>query len=414
MAVAGNVVPTVEGDDPQEIGRNGSDRLSLAYAAVIIILATVSARSVNNMVQTTIPFLAKYAFGFSNVLVGLLSAALNVSTFTVTSLVNPHLKSSTRRKIFILAMGAIPVLLFLYYLSTPAILWPLSILSGLSFGIIFPNMITSATLHREHKVQMRLLAIYSMSLSLSLVLGPSMETWLLGFLSYRQIFLPFIALALVGFAVSPFIKFPQIRREIAGIAVLRNRGLISGIFTITIYNVPFAAITSFLVIFSMDRFSVSSATAYSAFIFFFLTSFLSRFAIAVRPFRSLFVPLLLSAFITVLGLWLIPFMGSFTYFVIIMALMGIPHGTIFPLASMLIARGTTPAERNVANSYYMAYTNFLFIIVPAIIGYLSTTVGFGSSFLALSITSIIATGMMILCYTRNKSLFSRVPPDDSR
>lgn len=384
-------------------------RLSLAYVATIIIVATVSARSVNNMVATSLPFLAKYTFSFSNVMVGGLSAVFNISTFAVTSFINPHLDSRLRRKVFILSTGAIPLTLFLYYLATPITLWPISVMSGLAFGIIFPNIITSATLHHDHMVQMRLLAIYSLSLSLSLVMGPSIETWLLTFLDYRQIFLPFMIISLIGFLVSPFIKFPAIKREVRGRSALRNRGLISSIVAITVYNVPFAAITSFLVIFAVEKFSVTSSVAYSVFIYFFLTSFISRLSMAIKPFTSLFLPMLISSLITITGLALIPFMNSFLYFVLIMALLGIPHGTIFPMASMLIARGTTPAERNVANSYFLAYNNSLFITVPVIIGYLSTAASFSVSFLILSATAIVSTGLMISSYVRNQDLFTRHP-----
>ncbi len=384
-----------------------NNRLSLVYSAIIIILATVSARSVNNMIATSLPFLAKYTFSFSNVLVGVLSASLNISTFVVTSFINPHLRSETRRKVFIIATAIMPVTLLLYYLSSPISLWPASILSGLAIGIIFPNIITSATLHHDHMVQMRLLAIYSLSLSLSLVIGPSIETWLLTFLTYRQIFLPFMAISLIGLAVSPFIKFPTLKREVKGRKALGNKGLRTSILSITVYNVPFAAITSFLVIFAVEKFSVSSASAYSIFIYFFLTSFVSRLTMAIKPFTSLFLPMLFSAVITIIGLSLIPFMSSFLYFVLIMALLGIPHGTIFPMSSMLIARGTTPAERNVANSYFLAYNNSLFIIVPVIFGYLSITAGFTVSFLVISASAVVSTIMMVLSYFRNRDLFSR-------
>lgn len=382
-------------------------RLSLIYSATIIVMATVSARSVNNMVATTLPFLAKYSFSYSNVLVGFVSAALNISTFAVTSYLNPMLKSSTRRKVFILATGTIPALMFLYYISTPLILWPVAVASGLAFGFVFPNIITSATLHHDHLIQMRLLAIYSLSLSLSLVIGPSLETWLLTFLSYKQIFLPFLGVSLMGFAVSPFIKFPKVTREIRGRSALRNKGLVTSLLAITIYNVPFAAITSFLVIFAVDRFSVPSSTAYSVFIYFFLTSFISRLLMAIRPFRSLFPPLIASAMITITGLILIPLMPSFFYFVLVMALMGIPHGTIFPMSSMLVARGTAPEERSVANSYFLAYNNILFIIIPVVFGALSIKAGFTLSYLALAASAVVSTGLLTTRYRSHKELFSR-------
>lgn len=383
-------------------------RLAIVSSAIILILATISARSVNNMVVTSLPFVAKYNFSFGNVEVGLISAVLYGSTFVVTSFLNPMLRANTRRRVFIACNAVIPVTMFLFYLSSPITLWPISVASGIASGFLFPNIITSASLHRDHIVQMRLLAIYSVSLSISLVLGPSLETWLLTFLTYKQIFLPFMGLSLIGLVVSPIVKFPKVKKEVkGGRAALKNRGLITSFFSITIYNVPFAAITSFLVIFAVERFQVSSSTAYSVFIIFFAVSFLTRLTMAIRPFRSLFVPLVVSSAITITSLFVLPFMSSFLVFLLLMAVLGIPHGAIFPISSMLIARGTSPEERSVANSYFMAYNNVLFIVVPVAFGFMSLHIGFQDSFALLGVIALASTGAMAMMYRKGGEIFTR-------
>ena len=380
----------------------------LAYSAIILILATVSARSVNNMVVTSLPFLAKYNFSFGNVEVGLISAVLYGSTFVVTSFLNPMLRASTRRKVFIACNAVIPVTMLLFYLSTPVTLWPVAVASGIASGFLFPNIITSASLHKDHFVQMRLLAIYSVSLSTSLVLGPSLETWLLTFLTYKQIFLPFMGLSVIGLGVSPLVRFPKVKKEVkGGRAALRNRGLITSLISITIYNVPFAAITSFLVIFAVESFNVSSSTAYSVFILFFATSFLTRLSMAIRPFKALFIPLMVSSAITIASLIALPFMSSFIVFVALMAVLGIPHGSIFPISSMLVARGTRPEERSVANSYFMAYNNVLFIAVPVAFGYLSLHMGYQNSFALLGGIALVSTAAMAIMHSKNRDIFTR-------
>jgi MFS family permease len=396
-----------ETEDKEE-EQSGNPRLALVSAAVILVLAAISARSVNNMVVTSLPFLAKYNFGFGNVEVGLISAVLYGSTLVVTTFLNPMLRAATRRKIFIASTAVIPVTMVLFYFSTPVTLWPIAVASGLASGFLFPNIITSASLHKNHMVQMRLLAIYSVSLSTSLVIGPSLETWLLTFLTYKQIFLPFMGLSIVGFVVSPFVKFPKVKKEVkGGRAALGNKGLLTSLISITIYNVPFAAITSFLVIFAVERFGVSSSTAYSVFIFFFAVSFITRLSMAIRPFKALFIPLLVSSVITIGSLLALPFMSTFTVFIILMAVLGIPHGSIFPISSMLIARGTTPEERSVANSYFMAYNNVLFIVVPVVFGFLSLHIGFQDSFTILGGIAFTATVVVFMMYARNKSIFNR-------
>ena len=394
--------------EEQEKDQQRNQRLTLIYSAIILIIASISVRSVNNMVVTTLPFLAKYNFSFGNVEVGFISAVIYGSTFLVTTFVNPMLRAPARRKAFIASSAAIPVTMLLYYFSTPVSLWPVAVASGIATGFLFPNIITSASLHRDHMMQMRLLAIYSVSLSASLVIGPSLETWLLTFLTYKQIFIPFLGLSILGLGVSPLVKFPKVQREITGgKAALRNRGLITSLISISIYNVPFAAITSFLVIFAVDRFGVSSSTAYSVFIFFFATSMATRLAMAIRPFKALFGPLIFSAAITMGSLFALPFIPSFFVFVVLMAVLGIPHGSIFPMSSMIIARGTKPEERSVANSYFMAYNNVLFMIIPVSFGFISLRLGFQDSFALLGAIALISTAALTVFYGKYKDIFTR-------
>ena len=394
--------------EEREEDQQRNQRLTLIYSAIILVIAAISARSVNNMVVTTLPFLAKYNFSYGNVEVGFISAVIYGSTFLVTTFVNPMLRAPVRRKVFMASNAAIPLTMLLFYFSNPVSLWPIAVASGVATGFLFPNIITSASLHRDHMMQMRLLAIYSVSLSASLVIGPSLETWLLTFLTYKQIFLPFLGLSIIGLGVSPFVKFPKVQREITGgKAALGNRGLITSLISITIYNVPFAAIISFLVIFAVESYHVSSSTAYSVFIFFFATSMLTRLAMAIRPFRALFGPLIFSAAITIGSLFLLPFIPSFSVFVILMAVLGIPHGSIFPISSMLVARGTKPEERSVANSYFMAYNNVLSMIVPVIFGFMSLHLGFPDSFALLGGIALISTAAMAMFYGKYKDIFTR-------
>ena len=113
--------------EEQEKNRRRNQRLALFYSAIILIIASISARSVNNMVVTTLPFLAKYNFSFGNVEVGFISAVIYGSTFIVTTFVNPMLRAPARRKAFIVSSATIPVTMLLYYFSTPVSLWPVSV-----------------------------------------------------------------------------------------------------------------------------------------------------------------------------------------------------------------------------------------------------------------------------------------------
>jgi MFS family permease len=385
-------------------------RISFISAGLILVLTTVSTRSTNNMLVTTLPILSKYVLGFPNVLIGTLSATGYVATFLATSYFNPRLGSRMRRKMFIVSNVMVSLSLVLYYFANEITIWPVSVAVGFAFGIIFPNIITSATLHKDHIVQMSLLAIYSVSLSLSLVVGPLLETYLLSIIAPREIFLAFLSLSLMGLAISPLVKFPSIRKERSGRTTLKNSGLVASLLSITIYNVPFAAITSFLVLFAVYKFDVTRDVAYSVFVYFFIVSFATRTYMAIRPFRSIRFPLLGSAIVTVAGLSVLPFVHNFTLFVIVMAILGIPHGSIFPMSTIIIARGTKPEERNAANSYFLAYNNILFIAVPIVFGYLSTIIGYEVSFMLLAASAAFSTVSLIRKFRSSSEIFSILEP----
>lgn len=357
------------------------------------------------MVVTTLPILSKYAMGFPNVMVGAISAAIYLSTLFATSILNTRMNSRTRRKAFLASSVIIVVSMLSLYFATPVTIWMSSAVIGLSFGLVFPNVITSATMHGDRTAQERLLSIYSVSLSLSLIIGPSIETYLLGFIGYRMMFLAFLPLAMLGMAASWFIKFPDVEKESHGRATLTNDGFLASILTITIYNVPFAAITTFLAIYAIDQFSVSRSVAYSAFIYFFAVSFITRSYLALRPLKYLKVPILLSAAITVAGLAAIPMLNSFALFIVVMGALGIPHGSIFPMSTIMAARGTTREERNAVNSYFFAYNNVLFIVVPVVFGFMTARIGYGSSFLLLSVPAAAACILLFRKFSGNRKIF---------
>ena len=357
---------------------------SLIIASIILVLMTVSARSVNNMVTTTVPLLGKYVLYLPNSIVGLLSTAMFAFTFISTSYVNPSLSASIRKKAFIISNMVIALTLILFAYSNVISIWIISSISGFAFGLIMPNLVTSASLAKDRRSAERLLSLYSTSLSLSLIIGPAIETYLLTMFNYREIFLWFLPLALIGVVLSFNVKFPDVKREVSGVSALKNKGFIASVLSITTYNVPFAAFTTFLAILAKERFDLSDFQAYSVFLPFYILSFLTRLSMTLRPFNDLSKPLLISILITVLGLLGILFAPSYAMFLVVIALLGIPHGSIFPMSTIMISRATKVEERNAVNSYFLAYNNILFLVVPAVVGFASTFIG-----LTLAITLLV-------------------------
>ena len=224
---------------------------NIILLALFIAIATVSMRAVNNMIVTTIPLFGKYLLGFSNGEIGILTSLSFIFTFISTSMINPRLRSNVRKLSFISASFLIILLLILFFYSNFITIWFFSVLAGFSYGLITPNIITSASLIDERKLAERILAIYSLSLSLSLILGPSLETFLLNYFNYRYIFILFVPVALPLFIISFKLKFPNEKREKFSFKEINKKALFASVLNVTIYNIPFSIITVFAAIYSI-------------------------------------------------------------------------------------------------------------------------------------------------------------------
>ena len=383
---------------------SSNKHLFLLYSIILILMA-VSMRATNDMVVTTVSPFGKYLLHFSYILSALVTAIVYLGTILATTFLNPLMNSKLRRNVFIFANFMIIILLVLYYLSSSISIFIVSFFIGIAYGIILPNIVTSASLYPDKTGRERLLAIYSVGLSFSLVFGPSLETYLLTFINYRTVFLFFAPIGIIGFITSFFMEFPKNnKKETHGSSIKHNSGLWSAILTITTYNVPFAALTVFLVIFAETRFHVSSYMAYLPFVFFFAVSLFTRIYLSIRPIKNIRYPLIIAPTITVIALIIFPFLPNYFAFVGVMMLLGIPHGSIFPLSTIEISRGTSVEERNAVNSYFYSYNMALFMVIPLIFAAIIPYIGFEKTFAVLIIPVIISVLIIIKKYWKNDKL----------
>ncbi|MDP8012011.1 MAG: MFS transporter [Thermoplasmata archaeon] len=374
--------------------------------ALSIAIATISMRAVNNMIVTTLPLFGKYILHFSNGEIGLLTSVSFITTFLATSFINPRLSFKTRKISFILSTFLIILILILIFYSNYITIWIFSILAGFSYGLITPNIITSASLIEERKLAERLLAIYSVSLSLSLVLGPLLETFLLKYFNYREIFLLFVPIALPLFIMSFKTKFPEGKNEKFSFKEINKKPLFASVINVMIYNIPFSIITVYAAIYAIDVYHVSGTLAYSIYVPFFTISFITRFLMVIRPFKDLRKPITLSAILTALGVILLAYPSNFYFIIFSMALLGIPHGAIYPISTIIISRGTKINERNAVNSYFVAFGNIIVIVVPPIFGFLIPYLGY--RLLIASLVFPVIVFFLILQKKYFKELFMKV------
>ena len=350
--------------------------LSFLEALLIIVPMTFAIRASNNMLITTIPLIARYDFLFNNTEIGLISALISLGTFITSGIINARLKSPVRRKIFIASSISYAIVLPLFYLSSPLLIWLFSALAGISLGAIMPNIINAAGLLKDRKARERLLSIYTLALSISLVAGPAIESLILRYYVLKTVFLWFEPFAILGAILSFFIQFPE-EKNVAktSIKVFSNPGFKVAVINILSYNIPFAAFTAFAGVYAKQAFGISYSQVTALFSLFFLTSFIARLYLSIRPAQLISRFTTFSILTTAVGLSIIALTKSFPLFLLALFILGFPHGITYPMSVISISRTFTPENRNAANSQFFAIMMLIGVVTPTVAGFIAQVIG---------------------------------------
>lgn len=372
-----------------------NDAINFIYVLLIIVTMTFAVRASNNMLMTTMPLLAEYFFYYSNTEIGVLATLMSLGTFLTTVLINARLDAVRRRRVFIASSIGYAVILPLFYLANPISLWALSAVAGAVLGNIMPNIITSAGLLPDRKARERLLFIYTLSLSVSLVVGPAIEALILKRFSIRSSFLFFAPMGIVVAALSPFIIFPQGEERRSGrVKVLSNPGFKTATYNILAYNIPFSTLTAFGGIYAVSQFHASYSTATGLFSLFFTTSLLARLYLSIRPANKVWTLMAASVSMTILGLILMTAARNVTELAIALLVLGVPHGLTYPLSLISITRTFRPEERNAANSQFFAVMMLIGIATPTLMGLVADVIGLRYVFGILVISVLVLLFMI--------------------
>ncbi|MCG2896254.1 MAG: MFS transporter [Acidilobus sp.] len=367
---------------------------SFAVTAAVVTLATFGARASNNMIATTMPLLAHHLFNFNGLEVGLLAMAFMGSTFISTSFINARLPARSRRRFFIASAMAYAVLFPFYSKSNPITIWALAVAAGAVLGPIMPNIMTSAGAISDSRQRERLLTIYTLALSTSLLIGPAIDSVIVKYVGLKASFIFFEPIAALVAVTAPLVRFPEEGRPTDGSArpkmtsILTNNGFIAASLNNLTYSVPFAFITSFAGLYAEYRFHVSSSLALLLYSLFYSTSFLGRLVLAIRPPYNIVRLMVFSSTLTLIGLvaaWASP---TILVYMVALLILGIPHGLTYTLSVISISRTFDLRSLNAANSYFFSIMMIIGSGLPAALGAMVTAAGYQATI--LSIVPIVA------------------------
>ncbi len=349
----------------------------LFYSIIILISFTFAVRASNNAFMTTLPLFVKEYFNFSQVDIGILAGFSSLITFLTSLLINSKINSSARRRLFIFANLLISISFLLIIFSTTASIWFYVLFISFAAGIIMPNMLTSAGDYEDRKTRERMLGIYTLALSASLIVGPTIEALALEHFPLKYAFLVFVPISLMALILSPFMKFPESKTEESkDIKVLSNPGFKVAVYSILTYNAPFSMIVFFSGIFAEQTLKLPYDTIMLLFSLLFAVSFISRVLLSYIVPSRLWRYIKFSMLMTILGLSIIFISRNAAVYAIGIIFLGVPHGLTYPLSISSIGRSFDINKRNKANSYFFAVIMLINIGVPALAGGLIQAIGF--------------------------------------
>jgi len=357
-----------------------SSAAGLAQAVAIIVTLTFSVRASNNVLQTTVPLLAKFDLTYTQLEVGLLMATMSASAL-VAALVNSRVSVAARRRLFILFSALYALSLFTFTFSNRMSVLAYVSLAGVSYGFIFPNIMTAAQLFPDQRLRERVIAAYTLALAISLIAGPALESLVLAHFPLRLSFLFFTPLGIIVAAMSPLVRFPREpgkRREDRGKgpSVWSRVGFRVGIYAFLVYSAPTAVLLTFGGIFAREAFYAPYWLITLIFAAFFTASFLTRVLLLARSIGRLIPYVITMMSISLAGLALVAISRSLLLYVVAFSVLGVPHGLGMPLAMISISRSFPEEERNRANSYFTSTMMAMQIAMPLVGGLALRYTGF--------------------------------------
>ncbi|MCL4346209.1 MAG: MFS transporter [Candidatus Thermoplasmatota archaeon] len=382
---------------------------SFISIVLVILSMTFAVRASNNMFVTSTPLLVKYVFDFSRFDVGILASLTALAMFIMSTFLNAPLESRRRRKVFIGSSLGYAIIFPFFAFSNFISIWIIMAVAGFTLGSIMPNIITSASLFKDRKVRERILSIYTLTLSLSLIMGPYIESEILKFVSLQQSFLVFSVFPAVALVDSIFIRFPEEKKKdvrALDLSVVRNDGFMIALLNILTYNVPFALLTTYGGLFGKSDFGLDYSTINLTFSAFFLTSFLSRLVFTFLAPQKLAPMMMISVSLTIIGLIILSTSQSYMIYVIAFLVLGVPHGFTYPVSVMSITRAFPAESRNAANSYFFSIMMAIGVVMPFISGEVVTLIGYRQTFLIIVPVVIVVFGFLLFFIRKSRKIVS--------
>ena len=388
-------------------------------AIFFVFIVILFQRANTMMVQSINPLFVKYILHTNLVYVGIATAVYAASTLSVRYIVSIRVKPIHITKFIIVGMILFSMTMLGYFFSDSLIEFLLFVvISGFATAIIMPFLLSLVNFVSDKKDIEKNLTIYSLMLSLALVIGPILGTLLLAVLNIRYIYLLLFVFAAAGVFFAIKInktaknkikeKMCQDKNIIHSeskqnntnnkdkliFRLFKNKKFLEVIFYNTVFSICFASIVAFGGVYARNNFNAPYFLITLLFAIFFISSLLTRIALLFltkkgkikQKMNIMNISILLSS-LSFAAMFL---SNNIIFYALALVLLGIPHALIFPIGTMRISEVVEVKQIVAANTIYQSNFDIGGIIGPFFLAYIGEAYSIKLIFLSLAVFLMLA------------------------
>ncbi len=378
-----------------------------------LLITTALFRAGENAMQTSFAPYGHDVLHISTSVIGLVVTISGIVMVLSNLLLTSKIRTERLPALLVIGLGLLSLSFVLLSVSDSLAGYLISsIFLGISSGLCMPLLSTLAG-RLKGISRDRALTAFTVALSGSLAIGPAIESGILkleggSFRTALLLLVPF-GLASAAVAISIFrsgeVQFLHQSDSIQQSPAPSLRGnllLRLAIIGQLINQVPFIAFITFGVLIARTNYHVSTSSAQLIFTTFFSVSFLIRIYLVIRPqTHRTFGLLKFCAVLMVVAILALALGDREGELFIIVAILGIPHGLLFPLTISLVARGVDPRSLSKANASLFTSISMVSVLFPILVGLVIGNFGYS---VALEFIAAATAFLGILLWFTSKKL----------
>ncbi|MHB1679790.1 MAG: MFS transporter [bacterium] len=401
-------------------------------AIFFVFIVILFQRANTMMVQSINPLFVKYVLHTSLVYVGVATAVYAASTLLVRYVVSIRVKPAHITKFIITGMILFSIAVLGYFFSNSLIEFLFFVvISGFATAIIMPFLLSLVNFVSDKKDIEKNLTIYSLMLSLALVVGPLLGTLMLSVFSIRYIYLLLFVFAAAGLffamkinktaknkikeklaqddsadgsfsepqdkvfinnnssgidAIEPEkkinnnsnnkdnnIKIKQ-KKDRLIFRLFKNKKFLEVVFYNTVFSISFASIVAFGGVYARNNFKAPYFLITLLFALFFISSLVTRLVLLFFTKKGKIKQKMnimnVSILLSSLSFIAMVLSNNIIFYALALVLLGIPHALIFPIGTMRISEVVEVKQIVAANTIYQSNFDIGGIIGPLFLSYI--------------------------------------------